>query len=253
MRIDTRAFARSAVPGMFACLATAALVIASPSAARAACAQWNINGAWNFHQDNNFTVTFNIKQVGDRLTGWGNNDVFNPIKGTIAGNHFSFTANWGAGQNGVYEGQIGPQGEMSGTTSGVGWHDYYGKAGDLFAGNAAAALGVGSQGQAYAATAASVIGQARQLACGYDGARWSLQEDHRKWCVGLGDNYRTAAGVETDARATGLADCRTKIATAASHRPPLESKPILHDAAPVHPGAGAWDARLHRFLASPPK
>jgi hypothetical protein len=66
-------------------------------------------------------------------------------------------------------------------------------------------------------TAATVIGQAKQLASGFDGPRWSpLQEDHRKWCVALGDDYRTAAGVETDARATGLLDCRKNIAAAAA-------------------------------------
>jgi len=271
MGIDRRAVANPTLRGAFACLATA-FVLASPSAARAR--DWNLGGTWQFYQNNGITVTFDIQQnaVGGALTGAGHYGGAHGVihGGAVEGNGFKFTVAWlgtPGDASGAYLGIIGADGSIRGSTYGGGsgavpFHEYSGKK----AGCAPTAqtpllppafLVKTRFCEAYAGTAATVIRQAQQLACGFDGPRWSLQEDHRKWCVGLGDNYSTLAGVETDARATGLINCRKKIAAAEaaglSDRPPLESKPILHGSLSTLAPAHAWDPHLHRFVTSPPK
>ena len=98
------------------------------ASAQAAC-EWDLSGIWNFYQDNGVTLTFRMTQVGNRPTGkvtWARfgqvPDIDATMHGTINGNNFSFTGDWG----GVYNGHIGDHGELQGTTSGIGWHEYYG-------------------------------------------------------------------------------------------------------------------------------
>lgn len=45
-----------------------AIAAFSLSAAQAACA-WDINGEWNFYQDNGINARFRINQVGGHLAG----------------------------------------------------------------------------------------------------------------------------------------------------------------------------------------
>ena len=124
--------------------AIVAVLAGSPfasTAAQAAC-EWDLNGTYNFYQNNGITVTFNIKQTGAKLSGdaktgftsacGGCPSSVGPINGTISGNQFSFTVNWNTSTTGEYEGSISDQGSLSGTThdshgNGTPWHEYYGK------------------------------------------------------------------------------------------------------------------------------
>lgn len=116
----------------------AALALASaPSVARA-CERWDVGGPFTIHQSNTLTVTGDFVQKGGSLSGTarfvsptlgdGGTELDGKIKGSVTGSTIVFDVVWygsyvtcddecyGSDYNGagVYEGQIGPGGEVSG-------------------------------------------------------------------------------------------------------------------------------------------
>jgi len=104
-----------------------------PSAAHAACSQWDISGEWVAVQSNDTKPIFTLQQTGTEIQGsghWGNFITYNTfpargddyveadgsVDGTINGDTVEFTAYWSDNTIGVYSGKIGPQGRIQGTT-----------------------------------------------------------------------------------------------------------------------------------------
>jgi hypothetical protein len=115
-------------------------VLLAPQA-KAACLQWNLAGHWQIYQDNGFRTLFDLQQTaegtlqgtgsysstshrpigGDFLEGRGPT----PVHGAVQNNDLYLRTDW----YGTYDGQIAPDGSVSGTTSSLGdpdnkvpWH-----------------------------------------------------------------------------------------------------------------------------------
>ncbi len=123
-----------------ACLLTAAAVLALlPSSVNAGCAfGWDVSGRWNIKQGPT-TVTTNLRQNGNVVTGtagyiipgrykstalglWGNSTnprrVSGTVSGTITGDNFHVEVAWSNNTVGVYDGTFGPSGRIEGTVYG---------------------------------------------------------------------------------------------------------------------------------------
>ncbi len=104
-----------------------------PSAAQAACEQWNVGGGWTISQTNGVSARFDLQQSGSEIQGsaaWshlgdpgiflGSKDtvfVNGSVDGTINGDVFEVTVYWNNDTIGVYSGKVGPQGRILGTTA----------------------------------------------------------------------------------------------------------------------------------------
>jgi hypothetical protein len=114
------------------------LAVLPSSGAHAACAQWDLSGAWDFYQTNNYRIWFRLQQAPDgKISGMGGQYGGDPETGTVSGSmngdQFSFVAEWGVAR-GKYEGKVGPNGELQGSTSDLNhpqvtakWHEMFGK------------------------------------------------------------------------------------------------------------------------------
>ena len=93
-----------------------------PSAAQAACEQWDAGGQWALLQTNEFGVAFDLQQTGAELQGQATGFVgykvrnYGSVDGTIKGNSFDLNVYWNGGAIGVYTGKVGPQGRIEGST-----------------------------------------------------------------------------------------------------------------------------------------
>ena len=105
-----------------------------PSAARAECSQWDMNGHWTFVQTNGARPDFELRQTDTGLQGQARFSYLTPdqcillscgddlhgivgsVDGSISGNLVEINAYWGDGSIGVYTGTIGSQGRIQGTT-----------------------------------------------------------------------------------------------------------------------------------------
>lgn len=107
------------------------LAALSPSAAQAACAQWNVSGFWLLTQSNGANVELELQQNGNVITGsakWReiiDNGIlvsdekyhYGSVDGTVQGNSFNVQMYWTTDRTvGVYTGEIGPQGRIEGRT-----------------------------------------------------------------------------------------------------------------------------------------
>jgi hypothetical protein len=92
------------------------------------CQHWNVTGRWPSAQSNNFHVTFQLKQVGTKVTGTAIvppseaaslGYKTGPINGTVKGSHILLTVHWekssitGVSHIGRYPGTI-TSGHMAG-------------------------------------------------------------------------------------------------------------------------------------------
>jgi len=68
-----------------------------------ACQRWNVTGTWPSAQTNNYHVTFQLKQVGTKVSGTAINPPgeaarlgykTGPISGTVMGSHIVLTVHW---------------------------------------------------------------------------------------------------------------------------------------------------------------
>jgi hypothetical protein len=96
------------------------------SASQALAGTCHLSGTWRLVQDNNFTVTVNMRENGDSLSGTastrGMGGISN-ISGEKTGySSFEFTVNWANGAVGEYRGDVKRNKFARGTTNGVGWH-----------------------------------------------------------------------------------------------------------------------------------
>jgi hypothetical protein len=73
------------------------------SSAATTCEHWNVTGSWPSEQSNNYHVTFQLKQVGTKVTGTAVNPPSEaatlgyktgPITGTVKGSHIVLTVRW---------------------------------------------------------------------------------------------------------------------------------------------------------------
>jgi hypothetical protein len=73
------------------------------SSAAKTCQHWNVTGSWPSAQSNNYHVTFQLKQVGTKVTGTATNPPgeaaklgyrTGPITGTVKGSHVLLTVHW---------------------------------------------------------------------------------------------------------------------------------------------------------------
>lgn len=108
----------------------AAVATLGASAAHAACAQWEVSGAWTIAQTNGYLPKFTLTQRGAELQGKAEYTVVTPscavtatcrptrgsADGTITGNAFKLNVYWGNGTIGIYSGTVGAQGRIEGTT-----------------------------------------------------------------------------------------------------------------------------------------
>ena len=96
-----------------------------PNSAKAQCTQWNVAGKWAIKQGK-IVVDFDLRQDRTVITGtasyFGSNgkgglvEVDGSLDGTVRGDRFDVQIYWGNGPVGVYNGTIGPQGRIEGTT-----------------------------------------------------------------------------------------------------------------------------------------
>ncbi|MGB3021739.1 MAG: hypothetical protein WBB50_06430 [Methyloceanibacter sp.] len=117
----------------------AALACLKPPAAHAACVQWDLSGAWDFYQTNNYRIWFRLQQSPEgKITGLGEyagkpNGETGQVAGEMKGDQFWFITEWGRAR-GKYEGRVGPNGELQGSTADLNhpevtakWHEMFGK------------------------------------------------------------------------------------------------------------------------------
>jgi hypothetical protein len=111
--------------------------LAPPSLAADTCAQWAFQGPLALRHSNGTVVNLtNGEQSGTRFTASGryypppsstaqgpfgssilkHRDVNGHAVGTVVGNAFEATVYWGSSSIGVYSGQVGPQGQLTGHT-----------------------------------------------------------------------------------------------------------------------------------------
>jgi hypothetical protein len=104
-----------------------------PSAAQAACSQWDVSGEWVFVQSNNTSPRFTLQQTGTGLQGSASyshrvdengcigvncdhlETVSASVDGTIDGDSLEINAYWNNGTIGVYTAKIGSQGRIQGS------------------------------------------------------------------------------------------------------------------------------------------
>jgi hypothetical protein len=118
---------------LFGTLVGLVLVAATASAqvtdsAAKACQHWNVTGRWASAQSNNYKGTFQLKQVGSKVTGTATNPASEAaslgfktgkINGTVKGSHVVLTVHWekssitGISDIGHYPGTI-TSGHMAG-------------------------------------------------------------------------------------------------------------------------------------------
>ena len=108
------------------------LAVLLPSAAQAACKQWNVNGPWEIVQSNDTVAQFTFQQQGTALRGSGHVSNYYEgscigvgcdhyekddasVDGEIKGDSIQFTAYWNGGPQGTYEGKIDSHGRLKGT------------------------------------------------------------------------------------------------------------------------------------------
>jgi hypothetical protein len=103
-----------------------ALGLGAPSLA-AACSTWDVKGLRTIKQSNGITVYANLRQEGRAVSGtaaWTEVQVHDGesvgtghsggVKGTLDGARFEAVVTWSNGSVGVYSGQIGADGRISG-------------------------------------------------------------------------------------------------------------------------------------------
>ena len=113
-----------------AAVAAMGMLISGTASADAACTSWDVTGRWTLHQTNGFSITLDLVHKAGAVTGTATHVVSTrdcvktatcqkrtvSADGSVEGNAFVLTAYWSAGSIGVYEGQIGAQGRIEGTT-----------------------------------------------------------------------------------------------------------------------------------------
>lgn len=119
----------------------------SPPPVKAQCKQWDVSGSWGMQQSNGYTTRVNLSQDGKRISGTTSYrgktqgpvssaiEKVNPvtgkflgevepgtttthkgaISGSIEGNVFYAEISWEGG-GGIYNGKVGPDGRISGST-----------------------------------------------------------------------------------------------------------------------------------------
>jgi hypothetical protein len=112
-------------------LASAALALALPGAALAACPKWDVNGPLDMIQTNGSVVNatlhqtatgiqgdarYTVKRDDGAFNGYNYYDVGGSLDGTIDGDSFDLTIYWTNQTTGVYTGRISPQGRITGST-----------------------------------------------------------------------------------------------------------------------------------------
>ena len=89
------------VVGLVLGAATASAHVTNPTAKT--CQHWNVTGSWPSAQSNNYHVTFQLKQVGTKVTGTATNPPSeaaklgyktDPITGTVKGSNIVLTVHW---------------------------------------------------------------------------------------------------------------------------------------------------------------
>lgn len=104
---------------------TGVVLLYCTTTAQAQCAQWDVSGQWSLNQGKDTTVHLQIEQDGSGVTGkadyWvksggGVRTIRGSLDGTADGNKFRIQIYWSGTSIGVYEGNIGPQGRIEGTT-----------------------------------------------------------------------------------------------------------------------------------------
>lgn len=114
-------------PVSIALLGWIVLSVFLPSAAQAACSQWDVNGEWVFVQTNNTSPLFTLQKTETGLQGSARYryydedrghfvDVSASVDGAINGDSFEVTAYWNNGTTGLYTGKIGLGGRIEGST-----------------------------------------------------------------------------------------------------------------------------------------
>ncbi len=104
------------------CLAGLVLLYCTTTT-QAQCAQWDVSGQWSMTQGKETRVFMQIEQDGSVVRGeakywdYGLKSFRSAsLDGTTAGNNFRIQIYWKGTSVGVYEGNIGPQGRIEGTT-----------------------------------------------------------------------------------------------------------------------------------------
>lgn len=107
-------------------LAVSAALVAPQAFADGECLQWDVSGTWHIAQSNGTNVLMKIQQTGINIQGVAeyssyNNDagkvdtVGGPVNGVYeAGGILRVTVYWSNSTAGLYTGQVGPDGVMSG-------------------------------------------------------------------------------------------------------------------------------------------
>jgi hypothetical protein len=104
----------------------AAVLVLLPSSAQAQCAQWDVSGQWSLNQGKDTTVHLQIEQDGSGVrgkadyyvnsSGGGVRTILGSLDGFAKGHKFRIQIYWSGTSVGIYEGNIGPQGRIEGTT-----------------------------------------------------------------------------------------------------------------------------------------
>jgi hypothetical protein len=104
----------------------ASILALSPSSAEAQCPQgWDISGGWGLKQSNqavpNALVLGHAFTGKDEVNGSASyrNDrgkfIEGAVKGTVAGNNVHLEISWDNALTGIYDGKVGPRGNIEGT------------------------------------------------------------------------------------------------------------------------------------------
>ncbi|MET0557374.1 MAG: hypothetical protein ABW065_01705 [Solirubrobacterales bacterium] len=82
--------------------------------------EFDVNGSWDIHQGNGYSVTFEIDQVehGRKLFGSASQSdgTEGAGKGQVSGTRFNFRVKWSNGTIGVYNGNFGLDNTLTGIT-----------------------------------------------------------------------------------------------------------------------------------------
>lgn len=227
----------------------------APSAASAACQQWDMNGRNEIRQSNGFKVTVDLKpgpiSAGRSFSGTAKYRIKNGVMqgnvfGTIHGRSIGFSIDWENGSSGTYDGTINDVGLMSGTswlasdkrTPVASWNAKRpaecADAAVAPAPKPEVSASFKTFCESYASAAFQLsIQAAKHPECKLTGTRWSTNKKfHLDWCLGLNGN-ETAATAETAARSQGLTDCVALVKANQNASPPLPKGTLI----------GVWDTK----------
>lgn len=108
------------------------MVALVPLPVHAQCKQWDVSGKWTLEQSDGYTVTVDLKQNGNSITGRAWHDTGSiksggtrlpdgnirvktrSVLGNISGNDLYMQLDWGKSTTGVYRGEIGSHGRIEG-------------------------------------------------------------------------------------------------------------------------------------------